>query len=292
MASKSAPPATYEDLTRAIHDEFDRLSRSNQKIAVFVTQNPNDIAVLSVNALAEKCSLHASSLVRFAQQFGYKGFKELQTVFQARLATAAPGFEARIRALKSDLDVQSGDGVRDVLSNLVVRDITSLEDLLANTPEEDLEKAVSLLEAADTIYLLGQLRSEPVVVLIRYVLTMLGRRTVLLDASGGLSTHIARVMRPGDLLVAVSFRSYATEAVDITHEVAALGIPIVGISDSTLSPLAKTASVLFAIPEHEYTFSRSLAAPMCLAQALLMALAARLQKGSGAPPRIPVVTQQ
>ena len=71
---------------------------------------------------------------------------------------------------------------------------------------------------------------------------------------------------------------------------AARGVPIVAISDSTLSPLAKNARVLFAVPEHEYTFSRSLAAPMCLAQALTVALAARLQKDLDGNPRIPVVT--
>ena len=290
--SKPAPPANYEDLTRVIHAEYDRLSRNNQQIAVFVTQNPNDIAVLSVNALAEKCSVHASSLVRFAQQLGYKGFKELQKVFQARLATAAPGFEARIRALESDLDAQKDDGARGFLSDLVVRDITSLEDLLAHTPEENLEKAVSLLEAANTIYLVGQLRSEPVVDLLRYILTMLERRTVLLDPSGGLATHMAKVIGPDDLLLAVSFRFYATEVVNITENAARRGVPIVAISDSTLSPLAKSASVLFAVPEHEYTFSRSLAAPMCLAQALMIALAARLQTDEGASPRIPFVTQR
>ena len=290
--SKTAPPDNYEDLTRIIHAEYERLSRSNQQIAVFVTQNPNDIAVRSVNALAEKCGVHASSLVRFAQLFGYKGFKELQSVFQARLATAAPGFEARIRALKSDLDAQKNAGVRGFLSELVVRDITSLEDLLSSTSEEELEKAVSLMEQAKTIYLVGQLRSEPIVNLLRYILTMLGRRTVLLDPGGGLATHMAGTMQPDDLLIAVSFRFYANEVVNITEEAATRSVPIVAISDSTLSPLAKSASVLFAVPEHEYTFSRSLAAPMCLAQALMIALASRLQQDTKNPPRIPFVTQR
>lgn len=290
--SKAAPPDNYEDLTRIIHAEYERLSRSNQQIAVFVTQNPNDIAVRSVNALAEKCGVHASSLVRFAQLFGYKGFKELQSVFQARLATAAPGFEARIRALKSDLDAQKNAGVRGFLSELVVRDITSLEDLLSGTSEEELEKAVSLMEQAKTIYLVGQLRSEPIVNLLRYILTMLGRRAVLLDPGGGLATHMAGTMQSDDLLIAVSFRFYANEVVNITEEAAARRVPIVAISDSTLSPLAKSASVLFAVPEHEYTFSRSLAAPMCLAQALMIALASRLQQDTENPPKIPFVTQR
>jgi DNA-binding MurR/RpiR family transcriptional regulator len=100
---------------------------------------------------------------------------------------------------------------------------------------------------------------------------------------------MAKVMRKDDLLLAVSFRFYATEVVNVVEQAAERDIPIVAITDSTLSPLAKSAQVLFAVPEHEYTFSRSLAAPMCLAQALCVALAARLQKDSDHP-RIPTVT--
>ncbi len=139
---------------------------------------------------------------------------------------------------------------------------------------------------------MGQLRSEPVVVLMRYILTMLGRRAVLLDPAGGLASHMARAIEPQDALVAVSFRFYATEVVNIVEAVAAGGVPIVAISDSTLSPLAKSASVLFAVPEHEYTFARSLAAPMCLAQGLLIGLAARLNGGEPKAPRIPVATER
>ena len=50
---------------------------------------------------------------------------------------------------------------------------------------------------AEVVYLLGQLRSAPVAELLRYVLTMLGKRCVLLDAGGGLATHMARSIGKG-----------------------------------------------------------------------------------------------
>lgn len=285
------PPQDYEGLIRVIHDRYDRMSKSYQKIALFLTQNPNDVAVLSVNAISERCGIHASSFVRFAQALGYRGFKDLQTVFQRRLSTAAPGFEARKRALENELGAQAGRDELGFLRDMVVRDIASLQDLIGSISPEQMSAATTMLERADTVYLIGQLRSVPVVELLRYVLTMLGKRTLLLDPGGGLATHMARVMRGNDLLFAVSFRFYATEVVNVVEAAAASGVPILAISDSTLSPLAKSAGILFAVPEHEYTFSRSLAAPMCLAQALTVALAARLQKNSN-DPRIPVVTEQ
>lgn len=279
----------YEELIRIIYERHDGMSKSFKRIAVYLTQNPNDVAVMSLNAIANACDLHPSSFVRFAQMLGYNGFKELQTLFQKRLSTAAPGFEARVKALETELSGRGNVGGGAFLHDLVLRDIASLQEMLSDISAESIDKAVDMMEAADTIYLIGQLRSAPIVELMRYILTMLGKRVVLLDASGGLATHMANLIRPSDMLFAVSFRFYATEVVNVVEQLAAKDIPIVAISDSTLSPLAKNASVLFAVPERQYTFSRSLAAPMCLAQALAVALAAKLQQVE--EPRIPTVTR-
>jgi DNA-binding MurR/RpiR family transcriptional regulator len=286
--TQTKAPTDYESFVDVIQAEYDGLSRSAQVIARYLTQNPNDVAIQSINDIAARCNVHASSLVRFAQSLGYEGFKELKEIFHRRLATAAPGFEARVSALKNDLKMHKRGSPKGFLGDLVARDMTTLQDLFNDVVEEDLATAIRLLERADTIYLAGQLRSAPVVVFMRYVLTMLGRRTVLLDANGGLATHMARVMTARDVLVSVSFRFYAKEVVSVTDAAAAAGVPVVAISDGTLSPLAKCATVLFSIPEGEYAFSRSLAAPMCLAQALMVGLAARLQ--ADPEPQIPIVT--
>jgi DNA-binding MurR/RpiR family transcriptional regulator len=287
----NSSPQNYEDLIRLIHDRHDHMSKTYRQIAVYLTQNPNDVAVLSVNAIAENCAIHASSLVRFAQSLGYNGFKELQVLFQKRLTTAAPGFEARVRALETELKDIGPKPETRFLRDLVLRDIASLQQMLDETSQDDLALAADLLHQADIIYLLGQLRSAPVVELLRYVLTMLGKKCILLDASGGLATHMGRTIRKNDVLLAVSFRFYAHEVVNIVEDAAQRGVDIVAISDSTLSPLARWARVLFPIPEHDYSFSRSLAAPMCLAQALVIAVAARVQENTEAP-RIPTITQR
>ncbi len=290
-AERSATPKDYEELIRVIHERYESMSKGYQAIALYLTQNPNDVAVRSINAIAESCGVHASSFVRFAQALGYSGFKDLQELFQRRLSTAAPGFEARVRALEGELGARNDRSEYGFLRDLVLRDVASLEALLSDIAPDALARAAELLEKAEAVYLIGQLRSAPVVELLRYVLTMLGKRCILLDPSGGLATHMARTMGKKDVLIAVSFRFYANEVVNVVESVAAEGMAIIAITDSTLSPLAKGADVLFAVPEHAYTFSRSLAAPMCLAQALTVALAARLQNNAE-DPRIPTVTGQ
>jgi DNA-binding MurR/RpiR family transcriptional regulator len=286
-----AVPRNYEGVVNLITAEYPGLSTGYQQIARFFTQNPNIIALESINAIAAKCGVHPSSLVRFAQNLGYSGFKELQAVFQTRLATAAPGFRERITALESELSRSSSGGSHGLLKDLVVRDMAALQGLLENIGEGSLSAAASLFVNAQTIYIAGQLRSEPIAILLRYLFTMLQRRVVLLDPAGGLAQEMALTMSEKDVLVAIAFRHYAKEVVAIAEQAAANRVPVVSITDSQLSPLAKGARVLFTIPEDEYTFSRSLAAPMCLAQCLATATAAALHPNRDAAPRIPSVTE-
>jgi len=288
--SRKAVPRNYEGIVNLIATEYPKFSSGNQQIARYFTQNPNVIGLESIHAIAAKCDVHPSSLVRFSQGLGYSGFKELQSVFQTRLVEAAPGFKERISALESELSRNESRGPLGFLRDLVVRDIASIQGLLESVSETTLTEAATLLTHAETIYIAGQMRSEPIAQLLRYLFTMLQRRVVLLDPAGGLAQQMAATMGSRDVLVAIAFRHYAKEVVAIA-EAAASAAPIIAITDSQLSPIAKDARVLFTIPEEEYSFSRSLAAPMCLVQAIATVAAAQLQPNRKTAPHIPSVTE-
>nr|WP_314420179.1 MurR/RpiR family transcriptional regulator [uncultured Erwinia sp.] len=289
---ESSPPhKNYEQVVNDITARYSQLSDRFQQVARFITQNPNAVALESINAIAARCGLHPSTLVRFAQHFGYSGFKQMQAVFQTRLATTAPGYNERIVALENDLQKNQQQGNLGFLQDLVVRDIATLQGMLESVAAADLDLSAQLMGRADTIFIAGQLRSEPVAILLRYLLTMLNRKVVLLDMSGGLAPHMAMNMTPRDVLVAVSFRHYAQEVVSIAEIAAQKNVPLIAITDSVLSPLAKDARVLFTIPEEEYSFSRSLAAPVCLVQCIALALAAELHPEEEQP-RIATLTER
>ncbi|HVY18666.1 MAG TPA: MurR/RpiR family transcriptional regulator [Bauldia sp.] len=289
--AKASVPDHYERIVNLIADEYSSLSGRFQQIARFFTQNPNVVALESINAISAQCGADPSSLVRFAQRFGYSGFKELQAVFRTRLATAAPGFRERISALEVELSRNVRDGKGGHLKDLVVRDIAALQGLLETVSEDDLNNAGHLLEAADTIYIAGQLRSAPIASFLRYLMTMLRRRVILLDPAGGLALEMASSMTKRDALVAIAFRHYAKEVVSITELAATNGTPMIAITDSLLSPIAKNARTLFTVPEDEYTFSRSIAAPMCLVQCIGVVTAGFLQPHLKSGARIPTVTE-
>ena len=287
----TAVPSNYEGVVNLISESYDKLSPGYQQVARFFTQNPNIIALESINAIAAKCEVHPSTLVRFAQQIGYSGFKELQAVFQTRLATAAPGFRERVSALEGELSRNKVGGSLGILQNAVVRDIAALQGLLDTVSEDVLNRTANLCASARTIFVAGQLRSEPIAELIRYLMTMLQRKVIFMNSAGGLSQEIAMTMEPDDILFAIAFRHYAKEVVAIAEFAVSKEIPVIAITDSQLSPLAKGATALFTIPEDEYTFSRSLAAPMSLVQTIATATALKLQPQVGTKVRIPTVTE-
>ena len=213
-----AAPLTHEALINQITDRHAKMSKRFQQIARHLVQNPNEVALESVKSIAANAGVQPSSLVRFAQSFGYEGFSDMQRVFQSRLLTAAPGFNERINALKAELGQHAESTNLAFLRDLVIRDIAALQDMLDTVREEDLDKAVGLLNRARQIYLLGQLRSYPVVNFLRYLLTMLRRDVMLLDSAGGLASEQAQIMTPDCVLFAVSFRHYAREVVDIVAD--------------------------------------------------------------------------
>lgn len=277
-------PLTYEQLITEIAERHAAMSKRFQQIARFVVQNPNDVALESVKTISATAGVQPSTLVRFAQSFDYAGFSDMQRVFQSRLLTAAPSITDRLNALNKELGHRAGEPGPSALRDLVIGDIAALQHLLESTPEDSLDQAAALLSAARTVYVIGQLRAYPVANYLRYALTHLRRDVRLLDGAGGLAAEQAQMMDADCVLLAVSFRYYAREVVDIVEAAGKRRIPIIAVTDSQLSPLAKHATLAFEVPEGEFNFSRSLAAPMCLAQALVISMASRLRPESAGEP--------
>jgi len=273
---KPRPPETFEDLLRQIADRYDSLSGQLQRIAHFVVDHPDDLALETITRLAARASVQPSSMVRFAQALGFDGFSTMQRLFRARLIEGSLSYRERIKSLKEQRGGQA-ERPGSILAEFVDQGIASLEMLRAHTPPTDIATAVSLLGAADEIHLIAQRRSFPVAFYLAYALARLERRCHLIDGAGGLMDQQARLATPRDVMVAVSFRTYSPEVVEAVAERAAAGVPVIAITDSPLSPLAAKATVCFEIADPESPAFRSLVAPMCLAQSLVVGLGARLE---------------
>jgi DNA-binding MurR/RpiR family transcriptional regulator len=281
--TRAKAPTTYEELAAQIARRHDELSDRLRTIAAFAVQHPNEMALGTVSVLANRIGVQPSAIVRFANSLGYDGFTEMQQVFRAKLVgPTLPSYRERIAVLRRARDGEDSVGApADVLAEFVADDVASLEALYAAVPFERFDRALALLAEAETIYLMAQGRSFPVAYYLDYGLCRLDLRSHLLDGVGGLPLQRVRAVTPQDVLIAVSFKDYARETVEVAGELAGRGVPVIAITDNPLGPFARMADVSFEIGEPRNRPFRSLVAPICLAQSLVVALGHRLAVRQG-----------
>jgi DNA-binding MurR/RpiR family transcriptional regulator len=158
----------------------------------------------------------------------------------------------------------------------VEESIHALQLLQENTSTGDLNKAIDLLAAANDIYILAERRAFPVAFYLTYASGRLERSVHLLDGVGGMLSQQAKNIKQQDAVIVVSFPPYSPTVVELLAEQSQRGITTVSITDSAISPIAMEAAVTFGIKQQEERAFRSLVAPMCLAQSLVVGLGHRL----------------
>ena len=272
------PPANYEDLRRTISARHDALSKRLRQIAEFALANPNDMALETVSEIAGRAAVQPSSLIRFAQTFGFDGFSSMQRVFRERLTERQPSYRERIRALEEDSEAPLS--AIAILDRFTESTSYALGHLREETQPELLEQAVGCLARSGRIFVMGQRRAFPVAAYLNYMLSHLDCRVSLIDSLGGMAYEQARSLSPDDLLIAVSFRSYAPETLDIAARARDQGSEVIAITDGPLSPLKALTEICFEVEEAQVESFRSLSATMCLCLSLVVALGYRLDKAA------------
>ena len=284
---KSAPLSAYDSLREEIAQRYPGLSDRLRLIAEFALEHPTDMALGTVAEVAARAKVQPSAIVRFAHAVGYGGFTELQQVFRTRLvAGAVPSYRERIDGLRRDGRFRDSNSPHELLERFASEGTASLENLQVSVREDDLARAIHIMGRAPTVYVLGLGGSFPVAAHLTYVLRRLGRRAVLLDGLGNvLADHVLTATRR-DVVIAISFRPYNPETVQLLPEFVARGVPAIVVTDSLLSPIVNGAEVVFEIPDMPEAALRTMVAPMCLVQSLAVGLTLSFeQTHAGAAPR-------
>lgn len=273
MQTKSAQLSAYDSLREGIAQRYPLLSDRLRVIAEFALDHPTDMALGTVAEVAARAKVQPSAIVRFAHALGFGGFTELQQVFRSRLvAGAVPSYRERIDGLRRDGSFQDSSNPHELLARFASEGTVSLENLQESVRDADLKRAIGLMGQAHAIYVLGLGGSFPVAAHLTYVLRRLGRRAILLDGLGNvLVDHVLTATRR-DVVIAVSFRPYNPETVQLVPEFHARGLPIIAVTDSLLSPIVHGADVVFEIPDMPEAVLRTMVAPMCLVQSLAVGL--------------------
>ncbi|WP_139974024.1 MULTISPECIES: MurR/RpiR family transcriptional regulator [Brucella/Ochrobactrum group] len=264
--SSISVPTNIKEFEAKLLEVSDRLPKRLKQCADFVAANQDRIAVSTVAEMAEGAGVQSSAFMRFCQIMGFSGFSEMQKLFRDSYAGGWPDYSTRLQHLR---ETATGSAPA-LLAEFVEAGRTSLESLLKSIDPEALERAVHLLAGAQTIHIVGIRRAFPVASYLAYALEKMQVPAMLHSAVGKLENLHA--IREGDVLLAITFSPYSPETVAMAETVAARGIDVVGITDTFVSPMSKSAKQILLVSEVDFGAFRSLSATLCLAIALAVAV--------------------
>ena len=292
MASQSlpntdslSPPGSLDAMRQRLAAEQHMLSPRLQDVGAYVAAHPQSSAVDTLAEIARRAGSHPSTLVRFANHFGFNGFSELQGLYKQHVHEhfAAVDYGTRIRSLQKNLGSNDAVTPPGLLGEFTEANLLSLERLRAHTDHDDLTRAVDLLESANRIHICGIRRAFPLAMYASYALSHIGTDCRAIDGLGMMQTSQARSIQSNDVLLAITFRPYAEEVRDVVTIAADADASIVLVTDDANAPSAALADTCFAVQDAEVRSFRSLNASFCLVQTLCIALGYRRDASLAVP---------
>jgi DNA-binding MurR/RpiR family transcriptional regulator len=272
-------PETLSDLLDEITQQRDQLSKRLRQVADFVLQSPSDVAFGTVATLSKQSKVHPSTWVRFANSFGFGGFTDMQRLFKTNLMQEIPNYQERVRTIKEQQNTASDPlSPSHLLTEFSQANVLALENLALGISDSELQKAIHILMEAKAAYVMGVRRAFVVASYFTYALQHINQKAHLVNGMGGMYDEQTSNFHQDDALIAVSFYPYAPETQAVVSAAIKKNMPIIVITDSPLSPLAKVSDVSFVVEEAEIHKFRSLSSSLVLAQSLAIALAYELEE--------------
>jgi len=217
---------------RSLTSEF---SSSEQKIAGFILRSPNVVRDLSSQKLAAVIGVSQSSVVKFSQKLGYRGYPD----FKLALSEAVLS-EQESGLLHGKITVQ--DSLGQVAEKLLTGKTAVLSNTVSLNDEETVTAAVQLLRDGRRIYISGIGASALVAKDFSYKLQKLGLAAF---AENDSHVQLASVATFGkqDVLFAISQSGATAEIVELCRVAKEQGASVISLTRYGSCPVSDLADL-------------------------------------------------
>ena len=182
-----------------IRQRYPHLAQSDKKLADFILAQPDLARHLSSQQLAFEAGVSQSSVVKFAQKLGFKGFPALKLALSEALAS-----NPNPHSIPVHNQIRGDDPLRLVGEKLIKDNVAAMHASLDVNDEEKLLEAVNMLRGARRIVLTGIGASGLVARNFSWKLMKIGLNAVAeLDMHALLAS--VQALSEGDLLLAISY---------------------------------------------------------------------------------------
>ena len=226
-----------------IRKKMPSLSVSHRIIAELILNKCSEVVKMSSHDIARELKISPSTIVRFAVEIGYSGFREMMSDLQSTVFNYS---QAPMQKLRDS--IRENEPLETILQKVVEQGVENLE-LRKFTPLNDtFMKVVRFMIDAEKIYLIGARSSYCVVQYGGFYLSTIAKNISYFSSSSETRYEQLNELTEKDIVFAVSFHRYFKDTVDATAFAKKKHAFVVGITDSILSPIANYCDELLLVP--------------------------------------------
>lgn len=224
----------------AIRGSYRHFSEKEKKIADYVLNDPKNIIHLTINQIADELGLAESTVFRFCQRIGFKGFQAFKISLAAEVVAPLKDIHEKI---------EEGDSISTVTEKVFRSNIKTLEDTLQIVDADAMEQATDRLMKARKIDFYGNGGSAMVAMDGYHKFVRLG-----LHVSMNLDSHMqlmaASQLQSDDVAIVISHSGSTTDVLDVLRVLKEKGVAIISVTNFAKSPLSKEADIaLYTVSE-------------------------------------------
>lgn len=224
-----------QDLLRNVSNAYKNFSSGQKKIGDLFFQEPIFLAFSSALEVGKKVNVSESTVIRWSQKLGYKGYAEFQHVLQRKLAEER--FE-QVEESDSSPPVE-----QSFLANLLDADIASIHQLKQTMDEDLLLQAVDVIGQARKIYVTSNFFDFGLAHFMTSWLNLTLDHAELMMHGDGQYYRQLSSMTSDAAVIAFVFPRYTKSVIDTLETAKKQGAQIVLITDSNDSPANAYADI-------------------------------------------------
>jgi len=258
----------HADIVRLLIDSYSTLTPELQKAAQFMVENPEEIGLNSMRAVAGRAGVKPATISRLSKSLGFVRYEELREPFRQRLRKNVPEFATRLQAVQR----RGADDGKRFFADFRAQEIANIERTLSAENYSIMLDAAKAFHGSRRVYVLGLRGAYAPAFLFHYAYQLFQENSQLLDTKAGIFADQLRSIGAEDSLFAVSFSPYTQMTIDAVEYAAEAGAKIIALTDSIVSPAAHAASHTIIAQNSSASFYHSFTSALAATQALIALL--------------------
>ena len=246
--------------------KMEQMTRSEQRVALYILGHMNDIAFFTLDELARQTDVSTTTVLRFCRRLDFDGFKQFQHTVRTDLKYSPDLLDKFHRTADNQLE-------DTLLAQTVQQGIRCIQQSFREMPFEMVDDAVKRIAGARRVYTFG-MRESQALAAYAYSRLLTVRGDVFLYQDGYTGNVEALLSSTdADVFVVFLFHRYTRQTLRILEVLKERNVQVILITSPPVEMVARLATVLLPCQVDANGIKNSALAPICLADYLCNAVA-------------------